>query len=167
MSAHPVITSYRIDVFDFDQDIIDSRDIIAHLDEIQEAVDTLDEEIVEKDEEQAQTDNGQVYDVLNHEIRLLEREKEEIEQYRSWLDSELDEATGSPDWIRGEALIHEDYFEEYIKQLIHDCFEMPSDMKSGDWPYRHMYIRYDAAASEAKIDYIETEIAGETFFIRA
>lgn len=78
-----------------------------------------------------------------------------------------EEASDSPDWNYGEALIREDAFTNYIEELINDCYEMPKEMNSGDWPYRHMSIDYDAAAEEAKADYMEVDFGGETYLIRA
>jgi len=39
-------------------------------------------------------------------------------------------------------------------------------MTSGDWPWRHMSIDYEAAADEAKSDYTEINAGGETYWIR-
>lgn len=48
-----------------------------------------------------------------------------------------------------------------------DCYEMPKEINSGVWPWRHMTIDYEAAAEEAKQDYMEVTLSGNTFFIRA
>lgn len=63
-------------------------------------------------------------------------------------------------------LIRETYFTDYIQELIHECYEMPKEMHSGNWPYRHMTIDYEAAANEAKWDYTTVEIDGVTYFFR-
>lgn len=72
----------------------------------------------------------------------------------------------SPDWSYGETLIREDYFTKYIEELIDDCYEIPKEMNSGEWPWRHMTIDYEAAAEEAKQDYMELNYDGVTYFIR-
>ena len=69
------------------------------------------------------------------------------------------------DWYP-QMLISEDYFTDYIKELIDDCYEMPKEMNSGSWPYRHITIDYDAAAEEAKHDYSSLDIGGTEFFYR-
>lgn len=69
------------------------------------------------------------------------------------------------DWYP-QILISEDYFTDHIKEIIEDCYEMPKEMNSGSWPYRHITIDYDAAAEEAKQDYSSLDIGGTEFFYR-
>ena len=77
-----------------------------------------------------------------------------------------DEAECSPGWSYGETLIHEDYFTDYIEEFINDCYELPKEFNSGDWPWCHMTIDYEAAADEAKQDYREVTLDGQTNYIR-
>lgn len=72
----------------------------------------------------------------------------------------------NPDWSYGETLLHEEYFTKYIEDLIDDCYEMPKEMHSGNWPWRHMTMDYEAAADEAKQDYFEVDFDGVTYYIR-
>jgi hypothetical protein len=74
---------------------------------------------------------------------------------------------GSSDWQHGEQLIRKSYFVEYITDLIHDCYEMPKEMNSGSWPYRHMTIDYEAAANEAEQDYASVDFDGVEYLIRS
>lgn len=62
--------------------------------------------------------------------------------------------------------IREDGFENYIRDLIDECYEMPKEMKSGQWPYRHITIDYEAAADEARCDYYEVDFDGVTYLCR-
>lgn len=62
--------------------------------------------------------------------------------------------------------IREDAFEDYIKDLIDECYEMPKEMESGQWPYRHITIDYAAAADEARQDYYEVDFDGVTYLCR-
>lgn len=78
-----------------------------------------------------------------------------------------EEASSSPDWEHGEALILDSDFTEYTEELIRDCYEMPKDLESGAWPWRHMTLDYEAAAQELKQDYMEVTYAGHTYQIRA
>lgn len=43
---------------------------------------------------------------------------------------------------------------------------MPKELNSGDWPWRHVKVDYEAAAEEAKVDYIEFDWDGVTYLIR-
>jgi hypothetical protein len=43
---------------------------------------------------------------------------------------------------------------------------MPKEMNSGQWPYRHMTIDYEAAANEAEQDYMTVDFDGVEYLIR-
>ena len=107
---------------------IDSRDIIEALEELESL--SQDDECTEEKKTQY---------------------KKDFEELKKWCEP----FEYSPDWEYGEILISEDYFTSYIEQLIDDCYEMPKEMNSGNWPYRHITIDYEAAADEAKQDYIQ------------
>jgi hypothetical protein len=113
-------------------DIIDSRDVIARIEEL--------EGIEEPDSLEA----------------------EELESLKKLAaDSE-----SSPDWNYGESLIKDEYFTSYIEELINDCYELPKAFDSGEWPWRHMTLDYDAAAAEAKADYFDVYYLGHCYWIR-
>lgn len=67
----------------------------------------------------------------------------------------------------GETIIAESYFVDYIRGIIDDCYALPKELTSGEWPYRHITIDYEAAAEEAKSDYAELTFRGRTFYIQA
>ena len=67
----------------------------------------------------------------------------------------------------GEAIIAESHFVGYIKELIDDCYALPKELTSGEWPYRHITINYEAAAEEARADYAELTFRGRNFYILA
>jgi hypothetical protein len=138
--------------------VIDSRDILGRIAELEEELQTACEnDGTEQDFDiwlEQVTDNSE--HILNdeaHELRTLRCIANECEGYG--------------DWAHGEVLIREDYFTDYIEELINDCYEMPKEMNSGNWPYRHMTIDYEAAADETKADYIEIDFDGVTYFMRA
>lgn len=115
-------------------DVIDSRDVIARLEELSDA-----EELTEDESE---------------ELAQLKALAEEAEGYLA-------------DWTYGETLIKDDYFTDYIKELIKDCYAMPKEMESGDWPWRHVTIDYEAAAEEAKQDYASVMFGSDEYWIRS
>lgn len=122
-----------------DADLIDIRDIIERVEQLEDQCDGLGEDQCPE---------------LVALVALLE---------------ELKGNGGDEKW-RGDwypvTLISEDYFTDYIKDIIDDCYEMPKEMNSGSWPYRHMTIDYEAAAEEAKQDYSEIDIGGTAYFYR-
>ena len=44
---------------------------------------------------------------------------------------------------------------------------MPKEMNSGQWPFRHITIDYEAAAREAEVDYRIVDFDGVEYLIRA
>ncbi len=137
--------------FDNTDDVIDSRDVIARIEELEnEQAELLqqlsDGEITEADMIAFDEDKGNELDTLR-ELAA--------------------EAESSPDWIHGETLIRASYFVQYITDLIDDCYDLPKELTSGQWPYRHITIDFEAAAKEAEQDYMSVDFGGVEYLIRA
>ena len=137
---------------------IDSRDAIARIEELEQERANLESEL-----DNAHDD----IEVGIAEGTLKEFDNSEEGQELTALKQLAEQAERSPDWTYGETLINEDYFTQYIEELIDDCYEIPKEFNSGEWPWRHMSIDYEAAAEEAKQDYMEVDFNGTTFLIRA
>ena len=102
------------------------------------------------------------------ELEAVEAPTEEESAELTDLKSFLHEAMQyNSDADEGETIIAESYFVDYIKELIDDCYDLPAELTSGEWPYRHMTINYEAAAEEAKADYAELTFRGRNFYILA
>ena len=161
--------------------VIDSRDIIERIDELtgdfQALVDDI--EAAETDEERGTAFDDLATWLIGHTEIAPDLEALDgitFDNVSDWAESDdahelktllalADEADCSPDWSYGETLIHEDYFTNYIEEVINDCYELPKEFNSGDWPWRHMMLDYEAAADEAKQDYIEVTFDGQTYYI--
>ena len=162
--------------------VIDSRDIIERIDELtgdfEALVDVVEDAKTDEDRETAFADFATWLightDIVPH-LKMLEEPT--FDDVSEWAESDdahelktllalADEAECSPDWLYGETLIHEDYFTNYIEELINDCYELPKEFNSGNWPWCHMTINYVAAADEAKQDYMEVNFDGATYYIR-
>ena len=162
--------------------VIDSRNIVKRIDEL-----TGDFQALVDDIEAAETDEERemAFSTLSAwligdtdivpDLKALEGIS--FDDVSDWAESDdahelkallalADEADCSPDWSYGGVLLHEDYFTVYIEELINDCYELPKEFNSGAWPWRHMTIDYEAAADEAKQDYMEVNFDGETYWIR-
>jgi hypothetical protein len=122
--------------FDNNTDVIDSRDIIERIEELE-----------------AQLDDNEITPEELEELTTLRALAEECE--------------GCSDWEYGAQLIRDSYFTDYIEELITDCYELPKELTSGEWPYRHITVDYEAAADEAAQDYAEVDYDGVTYLIRA
>jgi hypothetical protein len=121
-----------------DAEVIDSRDVIARIEDLESRKADNDETLTEEE---------------LSELSALQSLAAEAEPY-------------APDWRYGAQLVRHDYFTSHIEELINDCYEMPADFNTGAWPWRHMKIDFEAAADEAKVDYTEVEFSGVTYFIR-
>lgn len=107
-------------------------------------------------------------------VERIEELEAELEETPEASTAELDtlkkvaeECKYVSDWGSGEALIRESYFTDYIKELINECYEMPKEMESGNWPFNHLTMNWEACANEAKVDYIEVDFGGVTYLIRS
>jgi hypothetical protein len=123
------------------EDVLDSRDIITRIEELQAERDEQPDRWAEENPDDAE------------ELASLEKLAAQAEPYAA-------------DWEYGETLIRDSYFVDYIEELIRDCYEMPKEMTSGNWPYRHISIDYKAAAEEAKQDYTAVDFDGVTYWVR-
>lgn len=118
------------DIINNRQDIIDSRDIIKLLEEL------------ESDREFAIAD-----DTLEEWTDICG------EEYDS-LKALVEDASGSPDWLCGEALIRRSYFQDYAQELAEDCGMIPEDLA---WPCT--CIDWEQAARELEMDYFSVDFA--------
>jgi hypothetical protein len=128
------------------QDIIDSRDVIARIAELEDRV-------------------------FNPIVGAGEPPDEE--PLGGWLDeyekSELgallelqEEAEGYSDWKDGATLIRDSYFEEYAEEFAEDIGAIDPDTST--WPSNH--IDWEAAANELKGDYTGVTFDGVEYWVR-
>ena len=102
------------------------------------------------------------------ELEALDAPTEEESAELTDLTAFLHEAMQyNSDADEGETIIAESHFVDYIKELIDDCYDLPAELTSGEWPYRHITINYGAAAEEARADYAELTFRGRNFYILA
>lgn len=141
--------------------VIDSRDIIERIEFLeQELEDELD--LVREDHPRMKEENLQkLLDKAEKEY-LESSDGEELKSLRKVAD----QCDGYGDWEYGEPLIHDSYWQDYIKELIEDCY-MTAEMRKmmSSWPWRHLDL--EAAAEEAKDDYMEVDFGGEVYWMRS
>ena len=118
-------------------DVIDSRDVIERLEELQ----------AEKE------------DLENGELEAWEKENgEELKA----LEELAADGEGYGDWDHGETLIRDTYFAEYAEELASDICAID---RNAIWPLNH--IDWEAAAEELKTDYICLSFDGIDYWMRA
>jgi hypothetical protein len=139
-------------------EILDSRDIIERLEELKEHFEALHEQ---------ETEEGKTVLEFEDWLEALPSDCDDLEEYNELCNLQSECEDYAADWLHGAQLIREDYFTDYIEELIKDCYELPKELQSDQWPYRHITIDYEAAADEAKCDYTEAEFMGHTYFIQA
>ena len=79
-------------------DVIDSRDVIARIEELEDLIENEDQD-------------------------KLEDEKEELQTLKDLAE----EASSTPHWPYGESLVRDSYFTEYVEQLCEDIGDIPSE----------------------------------------
>lgn len=132
--------------------VIDSRDVIARIEELEaERTDLLD--AVESAEDDDKHDK--------HEMEVLAWNDENADELKA-LQSLAEEGSGSSDWIHGETLIADSYFEEYAQELAEDIGAINRD---ATWP--NDCIDWEKAAEALQQDYSSVDYDGETYWIRS
>ncbi len=135
-------------------DVIDSRDIIARIEE-------LESELQEAYEDEGNTENKTFEEWLDDMAGSDNGTFEEAaKEYQSLKALENEAKDYSSDWTDGAALIRDDYFEEYTEELLKDIGDLPRDLPG------YIVIDWAATADNIKQDYTSVEFDGVTYWVR-
>ena len=128
-------------MFEMNQDVFDSRDLIERLEEL-EALEgfSLDRDATEEDKE-----------------AFGREEDDELATLRKFAD----EANEVADWEHGETFISDDYFVDYCQEFLEDCGYIPRDIP----PF--IEIDWEKTAKNMQVDYTSYELDGNTYWARA
>lgn len=137
---------------DNSEDIIDSRDVIARIEELEGELADLVGDVPMSDSTAEQAEA----------IEALGRWKDDYGDELDQLKALAEQGEGYGDWEYGETLIRESYFEDYAQDLAYDLGAVKKDSQ---WPNNH--IDWAAAANELKIDYTELDFGGVSYLMRA
>jgi len=174
--------------FELGDELIDSRDVISRLEELEDELGDLTLELEDTRSELSMAKAKRIS--LHMRSSASESEKEALDELIEKLENEVDYAEfflndwenkdeyddlislskqgeNSSDWSYGETLILETYFTQYIKELISDCYEFPEELDRNQWPWRHLKMNWEDAAEEALVDYSEICVGRYTYLIRA
>lgn len=144
-------------------DVIDSRDVIARIEELEEERLELANKVDEaRDSYDPQSDEGvEAEAVLDAERDLAAWDgSDEAEELRV-LRALAAEAESSPDWEYGETLIRSTYFRDYAQELAEDCGLIPGNSQ---WPCT--CIDWEQAANELRSDYVTVAFDGIDYLLR-
>ena len=146
---------------------IDSRDVIARIEELEAEESELQQEIDEKEDQytpEELTKNPAPVIVAKEALKEW-RESEEGQELIALKvlaaqgeDYAPDWEYYAPDWKYGAQLIHEDYFETAMDEMLEDCGDIPRDLPS----YLTITVDYDAL----KQDYTAIDFDGQTYYVR-
>lgn len=124
-------------------DIIDVRDIIARVEELESDIEDL--------RESEQMPDQAAADEADEELQALTSIMEDLKGYG-----------GDEQW-RGDwypvTLIRESHFVDYCQELVFDCYDL-----KGIPTFIH--IDWELTARDIKVDYSEVTIDGVTYFYR-
>lgn len=152
-------------------DIIDSRDVIARIEELESELETLTDAVDEArrgvDEPDLDGDDRPLEEIMEEARETLASAESDLadwdgEEELKTLKALADQCEGCGDWDSGEGLIRDSYFEEYAEQLADDIGAIDRNAR---WPVN--CIDWEKAADELKADYTEVDFAGESYWIRA
>ena len=156
------------------EDVIDSRDVIVRIEELEserqdlvEAVEGAQETLTD-----AQNDTSALSDdpeEISGLEEALQTAKDDLKEWDDDNGEELatlkalaDEAGSSPDWTYGETLIRDSYFEEYAEQLADDIGAID---RNANWPVN--CIDWEQAADALKQDYFSVDFDGVDYWVRS
>lgn len=125
-------------------DILDSRDIIARIEELRDERDSWDE------------------DISTPEATWAESCPDDDEELQA-LEALAQQCEGYGDWERGEALIRESYFETYAQELAEDLYG--EAIRNSSWPFN--CIDWEQAADALRYDYRSVDFDGVTYLMHA
>lgn len=120
--------------------IIDSRDVIAYLEELEGLI------------EEARTDGTD-----EEELAEMELEYDRLMRFANTGESEIS------GWSHGETLIHEDYFTEYAKELTEELGYLPAELPG----WIADAIDWDQVADAIKEDYTDINFDGVDYWARS
>lgn len=146
-------------------DIIDSRDVIARIeeleaerDEISSALDGIDITVAGEEPDATLSDSERAALVA----KLAEWDASEDGVELATLHALAEQCEGYGDWDNGEALIRDSYFETYAEELADDLGMINRDAR---WPVNH--IDWEAAARELQQDYTQVDFDGVSYWMRS
>lgn len=125
---------------DNNNDILDSRDIISRIEELENDRDSWSDDADSDTTWEAECpDDAQ-------ELTILTDLAEECENYS--------------EWVHGEVLVRYSYWEDYVQELLEGCGDIPRDMP------HYLVIDWKQTADNISQDYAIVTYDGVDYYIR-
>jgi hypothetical protein len=147
-------------------DVIDSRDVIARIEELRDEREALVDALTEATDELANADEDADREAMQTAIddarqEVADWDEENAEELKQ-LQAVAEQAEGyASDWRHGATLIRESYFKTYAQELADDIGAID---RNAAWPLSH--IDWEAAADELKSDYTSIDYDGTEYWVR-
>lgn len=158
---------------DNNEDILDSRDVIARIRELEDERESLSSDVDEANERLTDADNSEEYgseesDAVQEAQDALDKARDALEEWDGDYAKELEnlkaleaEAEGYGDWSHGAQLIRDSYFEQYARDTAEELY----NVRDASWPYT--CIDWEKAADELKQDYTSVTFDGVDYWMRS
>ena len=133
--------------------VIDSRDVIARIEELEAKFNEYNEDMIES----AHVEGRKIPDPLTIAdwAELFSEEGEELTALKALAEQCEDEIEN---WEHGAQLIREDYFETAMDEMLEYCGYIPRDLPS----FLTITVDYDALKQE----YIDMDFNGQNYYVR-
>ena len=147
------------------EDIIDSRDVIERIEELEGERESLQQDVEDAEAAVIEADGIDSEDAEAAEATAREAlddwdNSEEAGELRI-LKALAEEGEGYSDWEHGATLIRDSYFETYAQELAEETGAIPADAA---WP--NNCIDWEQAARELRMDYSGIDFDGVTYWVR-
>jgi DNA repair exonuclease SbcCD ATPase subunit len=147
---------------------IDSRDIQSRIDELEAEREELEAELEEAQEELSSLVIKEDENEEETAQEIVEKAKEKLEDWDADNKNELDELESlkdevkncSSEWSHGVTLINDNYWTEYVQELVSDIGDMPKEIPS------YIEIDWDKTAENVAADYSTVDYGVSTFYVR-
>ena len=133
-------------------DVIDSRDVIARIQELEDELQDLEDAA-----DEAADDTVRCAEIMAEISDWKSQNGDELTALRA-LASEAEDY--APDWQHGATLVRESYWPTYAQEIVEDVGDMPRGIPS------YIVIDWEATADNLKVDYTEVDFDGVTYLVR-
>jgi DNA repair exonuclease SbcCD ATPase subunit len=159
------------EISDITKEIMDTRDIESFMEDIENDIGNLEDEIeINKDAVELLQEKLGDY-LTNDELGEVNSEIEDLDDECEDLNSDLQELkelleklenirSEVPEFSDGNTLVRSDVWEDYVKDLLEDCGDIPSDLP------HYIVIDWDATSENIAQDYGTIEIDGDRYYFR-
>lgn len=143
-------------------DVIDSRDVIARIEELETererwvAEDTLSRPCA-RDQLSPRTEIV----TLASADAWAEEFSDEAKELAALKALAEEGETYAPDWESGEALIRDDHFQRYAEEMVSDIGDLPKEIP------HYIVIDWEATAKNIQQDYTSIDFDGVTYWVRS